>query len=193
MEICYKGEIYYIYKKESIGSEQEGGRPGIIVSNDVGNKHSGIVEVVYLTTREKKPLPTHVEIHSAPHPSIALCEQVETVSKERIGRYINSVTDDELEEIEKALLVSFGINSKVKGFNKLKEWGKLIEEWNESDDAPKNVENDITASSSPTLSHSSTPSVITDVEEDPRYIKVCMERDAYKELYMELIRSQKTA
>lgn len=25
MEICYKGEIYYIYKKESIGSEQEGG------------------------------------------------------------------------------------------------------------------------------------------------------------------------
>lgn len=31
-----------------------GARPGIIVSNDVGNKHAPIVEVVYLTSREKK-------------------------------------------------------------------------------------------------------------------------------------------
>ena len=51
-----RGEIYYIGVDEdndSIGSEQcNHDRPGIIVSNDVGNKHSGVVEIVYLTTPE---------------------------------------------------------------------------------------------------------------------------------------------
>ena len=71
----YRGEIYYIYETEVSGNEQAGGRPGIIISNDVGNEHSPVVIVVYLTTREKKPLPTHVKINTADKPSTALCEQ----------------------------------------------------------------------------------------------------------------------
>lgn len=49
----HRGEIFFINEGESSGSEQGGARPGIIVSNDVGNKHAPIVEVVYLTSREK--------------------------------------------------------------------------------------------------------------------------------------------
>lgn len=33
----YRGEIYYIHEAEGVGSEQIGGRPGIIISNDIGN------------------------------------------------------------------------------------------------------------------------------------------------------------
>lgn len=36
----YRGEIYYIHETEGTGSEQTGGRPGIIISNDIGNEHS---------------------------------------------------------------------------------------------------------------------------------------------------------
>ena len=43
---------------------KEGGRPAVIVSNDVCNEHSRVVEVVFLTTKEKPPLPTHVKINS---------------------------------------------------------------------------------------------------------------------------------
>lgn len=50
----HRGEIFFINEGESSGSEQGGARPGIIVSNDVGNKHAPIVEVVYLTSRKKK-------------------------------------------------------------------------------------------------------------------------------------------
>lgn len=91
----YRGEIYYIHETEGTGSEQTGGRPGIIISNDIGNEHSPVVIIVYLTTQEKKTLPTHVKINTATRPSIALCEQIETIYKGRIGNYIGQITDTE--------------------------------------------------------------------------------------------------
>ena len=116
----FKGEIYYIHPGEAVGCEQSGGRPGIIVSNDMGNEFSKVVEVVYLTTRNKKPLPTHVEINSAKCKSIALCEQIETVSKDRIGNYINSVTMNEMKKLNEAMMVSLGIDVNVKGTKQLR-------------------------------------------------------------------------
>lgn len=60
---CYRGDIFYIANSgHVVGSEQRSGRPGIIVSNDLANKHSPNVSVVYLTSQEKKPLPTHVDV-----------------------------------------------------------------------------------------------------------------------------------
>ena len=46
---------------------------------------------------EEGQLPTHVPINSATHPSTALCEQVQTVSKDRLGRCIGAVSDKEME------------------------------------------------------------------------------------------------
>lgn len=67
------------------------------VSNDTRNKYSTIAEVVYLAAQKKDNLPTHVPINSATHPSTALCEQVQTVSKDRLGRCIGAVSDKEME------------------------------------------------------------------------------------------------
>ena len=80
-----RGDIFYISRYETTGSEQEGGRPAIIVSNDICNKYSSTVSVVYLTTREKKEMPTHVTINSSKKVSTALCEQVQTVARENHG------------------------------------------------------------------------------------------------------------
>lgn len=125
----YRGQIYYVNPRccGYRGSEQGGGRPAVIVSNDVGNGYSKVVEVVFLTTREKKPLPTHVAIGSARHPSIALCEQIETVDKRRIGRYINEVTEAELSRIEKAILISLDIATDVRGSKALEKWRQMME------------------------------------------------------------------
>ena len=61
-----RGEIYYINNGSSgqIGSEIKKDRPAIIVSNDANNKYSSVVEVVFLTSKPKKELPTHVTIRS---------------------------------------------------------------------------------------------------------------------------------
>lgn len=106
----YRGDIFYIMQGSYVGSEQKSGRPGIIVSNDLANKHSPNVEVVFLTSQEKKALPTHVEV-IARVPSTALCENIQTVSKERLSDFIRSCTTSEMKAIDKALLHSLGIES----------------------------------------------------------------------------------
>lgn len=108
MEI-YKGDIFYIKKaNNTIGSEQQAGRPAIVVSNNIGNEHSENVSIVYLTTQSKKSLPTHVQV-KAHALSTALCEQIYTVSKERVGNYIRSLNALEMAAIENAIMLGLGI------------------------------------------------------------------------------------
>lgn len=110
-----RGDIYYVIGGAAIGSEQSADRPAIVVSNDTGNKYAPVVEVVYLTTRKKVGLPTHVFIGSAERPSVALCEQIVTVSKSRLVRRINRVTTEEMRRIDKALTKSLGIHRAAGG------------------------------------------------------------------------------
>lgn len=51
-----RGEIYYINNasKEHVGSEMKKDRPAVIVSCDANNKHSDVLEVVFLTSAPKK-------------------------------------------------------------------------------------------------------------------------------------------
>ena len=63
-----RGEIYYIENDNAVGCEQRGIRPAVIVGNDVGNKHSPVLLVVYFTRQQKKALPTHVYVRdTVPH------------------------------------------------------------------------------------------------------------------------------
>lgn len=105
-----RGDIYFITGIEATGSEQGGERPAVIVSNDIGNKYAPVVEAAYLTTKRKTDIPTHVYISSAERPSIALCEQIVTVCKSRLERYIGSVTVAEMRRIDRALSTSLGIH-----------------------------------------------------------------------------------
>ena len=106
-----KGEIYYIgHSPNYLGSEQAGGRPAIIVSNNANNSNSTVYEIVYLTTQDKPPLPTHVTIRSSNRISTALCEQVASVSLDRFGDYIGEVTEEEMRALNIALMISFDLS-----------------------------------------------------------------------------------
>ena len=105
----HRGDIYYISKTVSYGAEMIAGRPGIIVSNDINNANSTVVEVVYLTTKYKTAQPTHVLIDSAGARGTALCEQIQTVSIDKIGDYVGHCTPEEMRDLDKALAASIGI------------------------------------------------------------------------------------
>lgn len=112
--IC-RGEIYYVCPAtNSVGSEQSAGRPAIVVSNDKANLYSPVLEMVYLTTQPKNSLPTHVDITSVERPSIALCEQIHSVAKSRVGGFIAKCTDTEMAMVDGALCVSLGIELPTK-------------------------------------------------------------------------------
>ena len=107
-----RGEIYYINNGSGgqVGSEMKKDRPAIIVSNDANNKYSSVVEVVFLTSKPKKELPTHVTIRSTGRMSVALCEEPTAISTERINNYICKASDKEMENIDIALMIALGIN-----------------------------------------------------------------------------------
>lgn len=109
-----RGDIYYIRDtRQSIGSEQRADRPAVIVSNDVNNKHSGVYEVVYMTTQPKTDLPTHFITTSALRPSTVLCEQISSVYEDRIGEWIGTLTPDEMKALDQCLAVSIGLKAEA--------------------------------------------------------------------------------
>lgn len=111
----HRGEIFYMTFKEQVGSEQQGCRPVIVVSNEICNKFSPTVTVVPLTTKDKKPLPTHVELNveGLSVYGTILCEQVQTVSRYRLGDCFGEVDKSIMRKIEKALCVQLDITTKV--------------------------------------------------------------------------------
>ena len=93
-----RGDIVYVHDQgTSTGSEWSKDRTAIIVSNNLCNEYSPVVEVVYTTTSPRKRLlPTHVIMHSTPLNSIALCEAVYSVDKSRIERVIGHCSTSEI-------------------------------------------------------------------------------------------------
>ena len=111
-----RGEIYYIERSSygETGSEQRSGRPAIIVSNDKCNEYSEVLEVVFLTTQPKNDLPTHIDIRSSTKPSVALCEQINSIAIQRFGEYIGTCSDYELMMVDAALAISLGLEFEKK-------------------------------------------------------------------------------
>lgn len=108
-----RGDIFYITYSKNFNdsySYDTTGRPGVIVSDDHLNRGSEYVEVVYLTTKIKRDMPTHVDVFCKT-PSTALCETIHTVEKDRIGTYLRTVSNEEMEEIERGLRSSLGMGT----------------------------------------------------------------------------------
>ena len=113
----HRGEVwYYSFNGSAVGSEQDGGikgRPCVIVSNEKNNLFSTTVTIIPMTSKDKKPMPTHVYIDIGMVYGTALCEQVTTISKDRLTRYCGEVDYTTLKEIEKGLSVQLGIDTKT--------------------------------------------------------------------------------
>ena len=110
-----RGQLYYADLSKGVGSEQEGYRPVLIIQNDVGNKYSPTVIVAAVTSKVgvKPKLPTHYFIEAntvgLTAPSIVLLEQLRTLDKRRLERYIGRVDSCHIREINRALAVSVGL------------------------------------------------------------------------------------
>ena len=108
-----RGDIWYADLGEQKGSIQGGIRPVLIVQNDMGNKYSPCVQVVPITSKNKRFLPTHFDLNRCdcglPKNSVALIEQNTTINKSQLVDKIGSVPMNSMERIEQCIMVSFGI------------------------------------------------------------------------------------
>jgi mRNA interferase MazF len=95
-------------------SVQHGLRPCIIVSNNKANTYSPNVVLVPLTSRSKKPLPTHYTImptlkNGLKVNSTALAEQIITISKSAIQKVIGCVDNSDMIHVNKILKESISL------------------------------------------------------------------------------------
>ena len=109
-----RGDIYRADLDPVIGSEQGGVRPVLIIQNDLGNLHSPTVIVAAITTRHKKThMPVHVlitaEESGLPADSVVLTEQVRTLEKTRLTRFLGHLDDGAMARIDQALEKSIGM------------------------------------------------------------------------------------
>ncbi len=115
----FRGEIYYAeLEQQVIGSEQTGARPVLILQNNIGNEFSPTIIVAPITSKTyyKTKIPTHIYIKASPNgvnqDSIVLLEQIKTIDKSRLKGRIGRLQAEEMRLVNKALIVSLGIDKK---------------------------------------------------------------------------------
>lgn len=107
-----RGDIFYADLDPVVGSEQGGVRPVLVVQNNVGNKHSPTVVVVPISSVRKKDLPVHIQIRysGVPRNSTVLAEQIRTIDRRRLQKYVGSLDREFMKEIDRILKISIGVD-----------------------------------------------------------------------------------
>ena len=82
---------------------------GVAIYCDALTDNSPVVQVVYCSASPKKELPEHITIRSTEQISTALCENVYTVDKSRVGRFVGRCTRREMEQVDLGLLSGLGL------------------------------------------------------------------------------------
>lgn len=109
-----RGDIYYVHKMTTTGSEMLAGRPAIIISNDRLNEKLDAVEVVFMTTKPKCLAPEHLTIKASGATATVICEQITTVDKCKLGNFVGTCSPDEIKLLEKALMHSLDLEKYTK-------------------------------------------------------------------------------
>ncbi len=102
-----RGDIWLLDLDPTRGHEQAGKRPGLIVSADPLNQGpAGLVIIVPITSRERG-IPFHVRIEASEgglrQVSFAKCEDVRSVSADRLMRRMGRVETCTMEKVEEGL------------------------------------------------------------------------------------------
>lgn len=114
----------------TVGNEIWSGRPGIVVSNDVINERSGVVQIVYLTSHKRRYANvTHVAVHANNQDAIAVCNQVTNVDTSRLTNHLGRITQNELQEIQNGISFTLGLGGAKPGAA-LHKWEKLLDAHN---------------------------------------------------------------
>ena len=162
------------------GSEQFADRPAVVVSNDENNKHSGVIEVVYMTTQPKTDLPTHVTVRSTGRLSTVLCEQVSSVSTDRVNNYIGQVSEQEMKNIDIALMISLQLSG---GGKTSKQYNETIQKQQEEIEYYRNKIQAMQQSLEEKVTEKPQEAA---GEASETVVRLETERDTYKALYEQL-------
>ncbi len=101
-----RGEVRWANLDPSIGHEQSGNRPVLIISKEIFNQKSGTVIAVALTSQQPKagfPLTLELDDPGLPKKSWIKISQIRTLSVERIGAKVAVMDENILNQVLEGL------------------------------------------------------------------------------------------
>jgi len=107
-----RGEVYWAELDPTLGYEQSGRRPVLILSEDVFNARSGTVIAIALTSQEPRaafPLTLEIIGSGFPKRSWAKISQIRTLSTLRLGNRIGEATAEEVATVLEGLNEILGV------------------------------------------------------------------------------------
>jgi mRNA interferase MazF len=110
-----RGHVYLAALDPVIGKEISKTRPVLIISNDKNNLFSGTVTILPISSRNiEKIYPFEVFLPKGtanlPKDSKVKADQIRTIDKRRLIKYIGTLEEDEMESTEKAVKIHLGLN-----------------------------------------------------------------------------------
>jgi mRNA interferase MazF len=108
-----RGEVWYVDFGQTVGHEQAGLRPVVVVSVDLFNESPAEMIVIVPITSHRRGIVLHVPTEppegGTTRPSVIMCDNVRAVSKERLVRRLGAVSSHTLAEVEDRLRVLLGL------------------------------------------------------------------------------------
>lgn len=96
-----------------MGFVQSGTRPVIVLQNNCGNYFAPTLIVASLTSNinKKRNMPTHyyLEHEDVRYPSIVMLEQITTIDKRQVRRFVGRLCREEMENIRECIEKSLGL------------------------------------------------------------------------------------
>ena len=101
-----RGDIFWAALDPTIGHEQSGRRPVLILSHEVFNLRSGTVIAVALTSQPQKagfPLTIELSRTNLARKAWVKISQIRTLSTQRLGKRIGKASHEEVEMVVEGL------------------------------------------------------------------------------------------
>lgn len=108
-----RGDIFLANLEPTIGSEQGGIRPVLIIQDNILNIHSPTTIIVPITSKiYTKNYPTNVQFLSSrlKKESTILLNQIRTIDKKRIIKRIGKIDFETMNKVDIALKISLALN-----------------------------------------------------------------------------------
>ena len=109
----HRGDIYLATLLPHFGFVQSGTRPVIVLQNNCGNFFAPTLIVAPLSSNvnKKRDLPTHYYLEGTGSlcPSLVLLEQITTIDKRQVQKYMGRVDNSEMDEISECIEKSLGL------------------------------------------------------------------------------------
>lgn len=110
-----KGTVVWVDFGNNPRGEQAGVRPAVVVSVNIMNQKSNTLTVCPLTSRPKRlDLPEHIEVNFTTQKhtkrySVILCEQIRTISKERVISYGGYIDNEDIVKVNEGIRQLLGL------------------------------------------------------------------------------------